>query len=57
MTKRYAVDIDWETDGHDKKDLPNKVEIPEDVHEDDIADFLSDEYGWLINDFEVIEVV
>ena len=59
--------IDWETDG-ETVELPNEVAIPaeEIVDECDIrqidsrigaydpviADYLSDEYGWLVNGFE-----
>lgn len=55
---RYATDIDWETDGDSKakKELPKKVEIPQDVVEDDVADWLSDKYGWLVNSVSITEI-
>ena len=58
-TARYATDIDWETDGDDevKKELPKKVEIPQDVTEDTVADWLSDKYGWLVNSVSITENV
>ena len=39
--------IDWDTDGQ-KVDLPQQIELEVD-HEDEIADKLSDEYGWCIH--------
>ena len=55
--KRYAYDIDWETDGDEeaKKELPTKVRIPDDINEDEVADWLSDEYGWLVNSVSLTE--
>lgn len=44
------VDIDWETDGEDV-DLPSSVRVPSDLEEDEIADYLSDNYGFLVNGF------
>ena len=56
---RYATNIDWETDGDDevKKELPKKVEIPQNVTEDTVADWLSDKYGWLVNSVSITENV
>jgi len=50
-------DIDWETDGIDIKELnlPTEVEIPNEVDEDEIADYLSDNYGFLVNSFDYNE--
>lgn len=55
--KRYAYDIDWETDGDEevKKELPTKVRIPEDIDKDSVADWLSDKYGWLVNSVSLEE--
>lgn len=44
--------IDWETDG-EVVDLPTEVELSDDIDEENIADELSDEYGWLVNSFEI----
>jgi hypothetical protein len=48
---RMVVDIDWETDGENPKELglPDKVELPDWVAEDEVADYLSDEFGYLVN--------
>ena len=42
--------IDWETDGKDV-DLPTTMDVPADLEEDEIADYLSDQKGWLVNGF------
>lgn len=42
--------IDWETDG-EEIDLPTTMEVPSDLEEDEIADYLSDQKGWLVNGF------
>ena len=45
-----VVDIIWDTDG-EEIDLPTEMEIPDsiDYNDDDaIADYLSDETGWLV---------
>ena len=54
---KKAYDIDWETDGQDV-DLPEEVELPEDIDTDEIGeveDYLSDEYGYLVNSFEIYD--
>ena len=43
-------EIDWETDGEDV-DLPTTMKVPSDLEEDEIADYLSDQKGWLVNGF------
>ena len=44
------TNITWETDG-EVVDLPTEVEVDDDLDEDEIADYLSDEYGWLVESF------
>ena len=44
--KKYVVD--WDTDG-EYIDLPKTAEVPDDIPEDEVADWLSDKYGWCIN--------
>lgn len=54
--KTFAVNIEWDTDGEDADDiigLPSWVEIPSDVDEDDIADYLSDVFGFCVFGFEI----
>ena len=48
-----AYDIDWDTDGEDV-DLPDSVKIMMDNYDDienDIADRLSDRFGWCVNSY------
>ena len=53
MKVTRVYDVIWETDG-EEIDLPTEVELPRDFGDDDdaIADFLSDEYGWLVISYE-----
>lgn len=56
-TMKKAYNIDWETDGQDV-DLPVEVELPEDIDTDaigEVEDYLSDEYGYLVNSFEIYD--
>ena len=55
-----AVNIDWCLDNDDYINLneqdmlpPTEVDIPYGVEEDDVVDYLSDEYGYLVNSFEI----
>ena len=45
-----VTDIKWETDG-EIVDLPTQVEVDDNMDDDEIADYLSDTYGWLVNGF------
>lgn len=47
--------IKWDCDGEDPKDynLPEEVEVDDDLDEEDIADYLSDEYGWCVESFSL----
>lgn len=53
--KTFAMDIEWDTDGEDADmiGLPSWVEIPSYVDEDDIADYLSDVFGFCVFGFEI----
>lgn len=46
-----TVRIEWDTDGVDPEslDLPKEIDIPLCIDKDEIADMLSDEYGYCIN--------
>jgi len=46
-----VTDIKWETDGCKVDNLPTEVEVDDDLGDDEIADYLSDEYGWLVDSF------
>ena len=52
-TKTFKVSVNWDTDNQ-KVDLPKIVEIPNYVEDDDVADYLSDEYGWCVNSYTEI---
>ena len=42
--------IIWVTDGEDVKP-PTEVEVPDGYSDDEVADYLSDTYGWLVEGF------
>lgn len=55
-----AFNIDWDIDQDDyinlnEQDLlpPTGLELPDDIQEDEVADWLSDTYGWCVNSFEI----
>lgn len=49
-----VINIEWETDGKKVK-LPTSASV-ECWDEEDVANRLSDTYGWLVNDFEIARV-
>lgn len=51
------VYVDWETDGTPIEDigLPIEVDVPNNIETNDIADWLSDKYGFLVNGFVYIK--
>ena len=53
IEKVVAYDINWDTDGEKVDYLPNSVMIPHTVDDDDIADYLSDRFGFCIFDFKI----
>lgn len=56
LRHRTATEIEWDIDEDDEPvTLPSEVEIPWEVFDDDIDDYLSDEYGFCVGDFEVEE--
>lgn len=53
-----AINIKWDTDG-DKEvlnELPTEATIPENTEEEDICDYLSDEYGYFVFGFDVVTI-
>lgn len=44
--------IKWETDG-EVVNLPTEVEVDDNMSDDEIADYLSDTYGWLVDSFSL----
>lgn len=53
-----VIRVDWDTDGEDIEacGLPEEVSVPGYVPDDDIADYLSDIYGYCINSWVEVEV-
>lgn len=49
-----AVDIVWETDGEDPG-LPSEMPVPDGIGPEDAADYLSDQTGWLVSGFRLVE--
>lgn len=49
---RWVSDIDWDTDGQNV-DLPTEIPIQGNVPDEDIADYLSDHYGFCVKSFSV----
>lgn len=39
----------------DECDVPNEVELPNDIDVFDVADYLSDKYGFCVISFEFVE--
>lgn len=54
--KTITVSVSWKTHGKDVG-LPKEVEIPAYLIEEDynVADYLSDKYGWLVNGWARID--
>ena len=51
MNENYnRIEVIWDTDGVSTEDLglPSIVDVPIDIEEDDISDWLSDEYGYCV---------
>ena len=57
MSKYYCYDIMWDTDGISIDDLPETytIELESTENEDDIADILSDIFGWCVLSFKYKE--
>lgn len=53
IEKVVVYDINWDTDGEKVDYLPNSVMILHAVDDDDIADYLSDRFGFCIFDFKI----
>ena len=49
-----VTNIVWDTDGCSAEELglPTEVEVPSDIDEYDVVDYLSDEYGFLIESLD-----
>lgn len=47
-----AVNIKWNTEGYNVN-LPPEAELPDNVKEDMVADFLSDTFGFCVFGFQI----
>ena len=56
LLETRTVKVIWETDG-EEVELPEIVKLPDDLDltNEAISNYLSDEYGWLVLDWGVIE--
>lgn len=53
-----AINIQWDTDGDEEllKDLPTEVKIPTGMwDEDEISDWLSDEFGFCYFGYDLVD--
>lgn len=49
-----AVDIDWDVDYEEQREfLPTEIEIPDDIEDDEIGDYLSDVTGFCHNGYRL----
>lgn len=47
MSKLIATTIEWDRDEYDNTELPETIEIPEGmIEEDEISDYLSEQTGY-----------
>jgi hypothetical protein len=49
MTQTFKVSVLWDTDGQKIDDLPEIVDVPVGTDTEDVADWLSDKYGWCVS--------
>jgi hypothetical protein len=55
MSKLMATNIKWDMDDDDNTELPETIEIPEDMEdEDEISDYLSEQTGYCHKGFDLI---
>ena len=53
-----AINIVWDTDNEDV-DLPTEMNFPDELfnggYDDDVADYLSEQTGWCVESFDIVE--
>ncbi len=54
---RYAVNIQWDTDGDESlaSELPSEIRIPDEIPDEEIGDYISEETGFCHFGYEVDE--
>lgn len=52
--KTRTVKVDWDDDQeiYGESGLPTVVNVPTDIPDEDVADWLTDEYGFCVNSWE-----
>ena len=48
-----VVNIRWDTDGISVDDLSDEVIIYDEISPEEVADYLSDVYGWCVEAFQL----
>lgn len=57
MSKLIATTIEWDKDKGDNTELPETIEIPEGmIDEDEISDYLSEQTGYCHKGFALVSV-
>ena len=57
MSKLIAKMIEWDIDENDNVELPETIEIPEGmIDEDEISDYLSEQTGYCHKGFTLVNV-
>lgn len=57
MSKLIAINIEWDKDDDDNTKLPETIEIPEGLEdEDEISDYLSEQTGYCHKGFGLINM-
>ena len=57
MSKLIATTIEWDKDEDDSIELPQTIEIPEGmIDEDEISDYLSEQTGYCHKGFTLVNV-
>lgn len=57
MIKLMATNIEWDMDGDETFELPETIEIPEGMtDEDEISDYLSDQTGYCHQGFRLVRL-
>lgn len=57
MSKLIATNIEWDVDDEDNIELPETIEIPEGmIDEDEISDYLSEQIGYSHNGFALVSI-
>lgn len=53
-SRTRRVSVTWETDGNRVR-LPKVVKVPMSVLEDEISEYLSSNYGWLVSGWNFVD--